>query len=119
MKGQICELIRQIILLEIIPIAFIRYSIDDNHVGRPKKKRGEFWVWKEAIEDPTFFDELFEFLKSTTPFIKKVGQIDTQDLESLHANIARTRPKMHHFGPGNDARVEIAIARINDIHLVS
>ena len=61
-------------------VAFIRYSIDDNHVGRSKKKRGEFWVWKEAIEDPTFFDELFEFLKSTTPFIKKVGQIDTQEI---------------------------------------
>ena len=26
---------------------------------------------------------------------------------------------MHRFGPNNDARVEIAIARINDVHFVS
>ena len=50
-------------------------SIDDNHVGRPKKKRGEFWVWEEAIEDPTFFDELFEFLKVLPPSLKKLVKL--------------------------------------------
>lgn len=84
--------------------------------GRPRKHVEEFWVWEEAVNDETFVHELVDFLESTTPLLQKVGHATTQDLESLHANIGRTRPKSQHFASSNSARVEIAIGRKNDPH---
>ena len=94
-------------------------SMQQGKRGRPKINQEEFWIWNEAREDSTFMDELILFLDSTTPLIQKVSHATTQDLESLHANIGRTRPKTHYFAASNDARVEIAIGKKNDIHFES
>ena len=84
--------------------------------GRPRKHVEEFWVWEEAVNDETFVHELVDFLESTTPLLQKVGHATTQDLESLHANIGRARPKSQHFASNNSARFEIAIGRKNESH---
>ena len=88
--------------------------------GRPRvNKKEEFWEWKVAKEDSSYFDELVTFLHSTSPLIKKVSQYHTQDLESLNSKIARARPKSKHFSTSNSWRAEMAIGSKNDPYFLS
>ena len=89
-------------------------NYDTKRKGRPKLHKDEndnFWIWEEAVEDPTLLEELDLFLESTTPLVEKVGKVTTQSNESLNASIARKRPKNQHFGKSNSVHAELAIRR--------
>ena len=50
-------------------------NYDTKRKGRPKLHKDEndnFWIWEEAVEDPTLLEELDLFLESTTPLVEKL-----------------------------------------------
>ena len=87
--------------------------------GRPKKAKETYWEWTEAVNDRSYYEELVLFLTETTPLLTQIGDSSTQEVESLNASIAHSRPKTFNFSTSNAARAEIAIGIKIDSHFRS